>query len=71
MPGQIALPVAVDIQPPYLARARQPASFQTAVWTVCPCHATSRGSPTFTDSSWPAFLSHGGSPVTSRLQSVG
>ncbi len=49
VPGQIALTVALEIQAAG-ATAAVTAFFQTPVCTVRPFHATSRGSPTFTDS---------------------
>ncbi len=49
VPGQVALPVAVDVEP---ADHRGPSTglFQTPVWTVRPRHETSCGIPTLTES---------------------
>jgi hypothetical protein len=47
--SQVRLSVAVDVESAHHARALTGA-FQMAVWTVLPCHATSRGRPTLTES---------------------
>jgi hypothetical protein len=53
MPGQIALPITVGIQPPH--RLRPPTGrFHTPVCAIRPCQATSRGKATFTESNLPA-----------------
>jgi hypothetical protein len=53
VPGQIALPITVEVQPPRHHRAPA-ARFHTAVRIVRPCQGTSCGMPTFTDSKLPA-----------------
>ena len=47
---EVPWPVTVDVQPAHHDRPVRPVSFQMPVCTVLPCQATSRGSPTFTDS---------------------
>ena len=50
MAGEVALPVAIDVEPPTIARAAEPVLSRRPVWTVLPCHATFCGMPTFTES---------------------
>ena len=64
VPGQVALPVALDVELAHPARAVT-GSLKTPVKTVFPCQGTSFGMPTFTDTSLPA-----GSPAVAAVGSV-
>ena len=64
VPGEVALPVAVEVERDAPWRGPSTGCFQTPVYTVRPLHATFRGSPTLTETSVPTCSP---TPASSRI----